>query len=425
MVVCMRAGLGAAPALRRFPLTGDEMICPAAPRRDGAWPAARIRVAAFVAVVLLVGFLWLRVSESPAVPHFPDDDYPAFPEAPAPRPLVGTNYTHTSFAGCSWDGTGILTAYHLPGVAERVHRQLQTMRSRRVGTLRLLVWHMRDVSQQSWGVVPSRGGRLPEPYRRNLVALLTEVRRFRFQRLTLAFGPQWMNSPFADNYDPERLEENWSFIRDVRALALEHGPPDLRFDLLNEGAPSSHSPPELRRRVEQYDALLWRRYADRFGGGDATISVIGPRDRSDRGRRMENLLDALEGSGAPLPGWFEIHLNYPGEAVEWGLRQVDSVLTTRGLLQPLTVGETSYDDAAVAASIERFRSDSPRPVSELLQWYRRAGAECEVSPPYDVEAYLPLQRSGAGLAGHGRTPLSENLSRASVPLPSTPPRRRR
>lgn len=337
--------------------------------------------------------------------------------APATTPLVGTSYTHHSFAGCSWDEHGILDTWGRPGVAREVRRQLRRMRQSGLASLRLIVWHMRDVPRQHWGVVPSRGGRVPPPFRDHLVAYLREVRRLGFRRLTVSFSPQWANNPRDEAWAAGRLEENWAFIRDVRALTLEHGPVDVRFDLLNEGAPSNHAPAARRVRVMEYVGEVWRRYADAFGTGDATVSVIAPRTPHDGGRRLENLVDALGGEGARLPSWFELHLNYGPAGVSWGMHYVDSVLADRSLEQPITIGETSYDDAAVADAIGAFSSRSERPLEEVIQWYKRAGARCEVSPPYEADAYLRL--GAAGLEDHPGPSVGGNSSAASVSAATT------
>lgn len=325
-------------------------------------------------------------------------------------PLLGSNYTHRSFAGCTWNGYGILHTYSSEGVADDVHEQLRQMRSSGVESLRLIVWHMRDVARQRWGVVPSRGGRMTQPFRGNLVAYLAEVRRLGFRRLTISFSPQWTNSPLRDNYDPGSFEENWAFIQDVRALVLEHGPADVRFDLLNEGAPSDHAPARQRARTTEYVERMWRRYTDAFGVGDVTVSVIAPESARDRGHRLENLLDMLTRGGAPLPTWFELHVNYHAEGVAWGLRYADSVLTARGLAQPLIIGETSYNDAAVAEAIRVFAEGADRLLVEVTQWFRRAGASCEVSPPYEVDAFLSLRPPPDR---HRGAPVSANSSASS------------
>lgn len=346
-------------------------------------------------------------------------DYAARDVPAVTTPLVGTNYTHHSFDGCSWDGHGIVHTYGEAGVADVVHRQLRRMRSAGVGSLRLIVWHMRDVPRQRWGVVPSRGGRVPEPFRGNLVAYLTEVRRFGFERLTISFSPQWANNPREDVWASGRFQENWSVIQDVRTLALEHGPPDVRFDLLNEGAPSDHSPARRQARVADYVGRMWRAYTDAYGADDVTVSAIAPRTPWDRGRRLENLLDILGADGAPLPGWFELHLNYEPAGVAWGLRYADSVLTDLDLDQPLTIGETSYDDDAVADAVQTFMARSRRPLQEVVQWFKRAGAACEVSPPYRADAYRALHREAPPPAAPDGGPASREPAPEGEPRPGT------
>lgn len=350
----------------------------------------RLLIGSFAGVVLAVGaYLALR---TPALPDFPDEDYAAAAALPSTRPVVGTNYTHRAFQDCQGTDLGILDTYGDAGAAELVHDQLRQMRARGIQSLRLIVWHMRDVARQDWGVIPSRGGRLSQPYRRNFVAFLDEVQRFGFTRLTLSFSPQWRNSPLRDDYDERLFEENWDFIRAVRSLALEHGPAEVRLDLLNEGAPSGHLPDARRDRLTSYVGKMWMAYTAAFGNRDVTVSAIAPRDAHDRGDRLGRLIDLIEASGGALPDWFEIHLNYDSAGARHGLRYADSVLTSRGLGQPLTIGETSYDDPAVAAAIGAHVRGSERALDEIVQWYARAGANCQEEPPYSAGAYLRVAR---------------------------------
>lgn len=352
----------------------------------------RCRTARSGAVVLLVALAACGSDEGRPPPDFPAADYAVAAPVDSLGPSVGATYTHYTFRSCDWNRGGILVRYAEDAVADTVHDQLRAMRASGIAALRIVVWHMRDVAQQHWGVVPSRGGRLPEPFRSNLVAYLTEVRRFGFRRLTLSFSPQWANSPLRENYDPGRFEENWAFIQDVRELAERFGPDDVRFDLLNEGGVSDYAPASIREQMGTYVGSMWRRYVDRYGAEDVTVSVIAPEQPRDRGHRLENLVAELRAAGGPLPGWFDLHLNYPAAGVAWGLHAADSVLAERGLDQPLAIGETLYDDASVAASIAEFMASSPRPVTDVLEWFKRAGAECEVSPPYRADAYRVLTR---------------------------------
>jgi hypothetical protein len=139
-------------------------------------------------------------------------------------PLIGVNYNHFAFPDCSLDDTGIVLTYEEPGVRTTVRHQLAAMRAAGIQTLRLLLWHVTDAGDMRWGVVSSRGGRIAEPYRSNLIHYLSDVRKAGFEQLTLAFAPQGAHMPLGGFYDPATFVENWEFVRDVRPLLKEFGP---------------------------------------------------------------------------------------------------------------------------------------------------------------------------------------------------------
>jgi hypothetical protein len=394
------------------PATDDARLMP--PIRF----SPRVLVAVSTSALALAAFLVVQFG-TPAPPSFPAADYTAVAEQPSTRPLVGTSYTHRAFEGCEGRNTGILDSYHRPGVAEAVHRQLADMRADGVQSLRIIVWHMRTVVRQEWGVVPARGGRLARPYRGNLSAFAAEVRRFGFQRLTIAFSPQWRNSPLRENFDPGLFEENWGVVRDVRELALAHGPAEVRFDLLTEGAPSGYLPGPIRARLGAYVQRIYTRYVGAFGHHDVTVSAIAPRHPEDRGDRLGHLIDLIEDAGAPLPTWFEIHVNYDAAGVRHGLRYADSVLTARDLDQPLVIGETAYDDRSVARAIGDWMEHTSRPLDEILQWYLRVESDCQVSPPYQADAYLDLAREHAGGGSHEEATPEPNSEAPSASTSAT------
>lgn len=315
-------------------------------------------------------------------------------------PLVGTAYSHWAIRGCSADGTGIVATYDQPGVRRRVQLQLAAMRAAGITSLRLLLWHATDTSGQDWGIVPSAGGRLVEPYRSNLINYLGDVRAADFKALTLDFGPEGSNDPVEDAYDPTKFDENWSFIRDVRPLVKQYGPTTTRIDLLSEGAPSSYLPGSLQR-IEGYISEMYRRYVDEFGKADVTVSAIAPPDpyeditRPDTSHRLQNLIDAFAASGRGQPTFFSVHVTTPWQPSAantlYGLRQADATLAANGLSQPLVVSETAYDDRELAGAISAFRRTSSRPILEVLEWPWRAGSACKdfsVSPPFRADAYI-------------------------------------
>lgn len=303
-------------------------------------------------------------------------------------PLIGVNYNHFAFPGCSLDDTGIVLTYGEPGVRTTVRRQLAAMRAAGIQTLRLLLWHVTDAGDMRWGVVASRGGRLAEPYRSNLIQYLSDVKEAGFEQLTLAFAPEGANMPLGGFYDPSTFDENWEFVRDVRPLLKEYGPASTHVDLINEGAPPDWESPDVFAEAQAYITNMWSNYVGAFGGEDASFSSVGADGPYDTATRMQNLVDALRASGRPFPRWFDVHPPYDHDGMLAVLRAVDAMLTANGLSQPLVVGESAYDDPGVASAIEQFRTESARPILEVMAWPLRARQQCGVSAPYRAEAYI-------------------------------------
>ncbi len=135
-----------------------------------------------------------------------------------------------------------------------------------------------------------------------------------FKQLTVAFAPMWTNDPVGfevNRWDPSLLEENWSFIRDVRGLVKLHGPPSTRFDLLSAGAPRDGLATKVQ--LADYLARTYANYVDAFGHEDVTVSsTVDWNDQSP----LENLIDALRSTGRPLPTWFEVQ---PDDVVVFAL----------------------------------------------------------------------------------------------------------
>jgi len=301
------------------------------------------------------------------------------------QPLVGANYSHMGLAGCDFSNEGIIA----DGTFSRplVKQQLAAMRAAGIETLRLFIWHMHDASNQTWGVVTSAGGRLGTAEQKNLVNYATDARLAGFKQLTVVFGPMWTNDPigFPDNrYDPSLFQENWDFIKNVRQLVKQYGPASTHFDLLNEGAPSDYLAAKVQ--LEDYLARMYSNYVDSFGNQDVTVSsIVAANDQS----RISNLIDTLRATGRPLPTWFELHA-YSGTLLD-DLRATDATLTGKGLTQPITIGETNYNDADAANAVKNFISSSPRQLAEVIEWPLRRDSGCRdisVAPPYKADAFI-------------------------------------
>lgn len=322
---------------------------------------------------------------------------PASSGGQAASPLIGTNYTHWSYVGCKLDDTGIVRFYHEPGVRKTVKAQLTAMRRAGVQSLRLLLWHERDAENVRWGAVPSRGGQLAEPYQTNLVQYLSDVRAAGFTQLTVSFAPVAANAPLLYSYwkpedwDPARLEENWSLIRSVRPLIKLYGPRSTHIDLFNEGVPGTYDSPQAQMQANSYIQQLYSRYVDAFRNRDVTISTIA--SGAERGNvrdntaRLQNLIEDIRSTGRPFPKWFEVHISYRSTAALADLRAIDELLTRYGLSQPLVIGETAYNDAGVAIAIRTFIQTSARSVKEVMAWPLRPDRKTCVSAPHRVDAF--------------------------------------
>ena len=358
-------------------------------RRSGI---ATVAVAA-TTVAVVVSIFALGEERSEGFTPFPPSDYTPYQHAgPRRGPLIGTNYAHTAFRDCSWDGTAILATYHEDGARETVHEQLASMRANGVESLRMIIWHMTDPGPNKWGPIPSARGDLADPYRTNLAELAGDVRRYGFQRLTVAMGPQWTNNPIERQYNARKLDENWRFLENVRSVVKQFGPADTRIDLINEGASSDYLPTKIARNIRAYATEMYRRYVERFGKRDVTVSSIAPRTRHDRGNRLQNLIDIFDSTGQGQPRWFEIHLNYGPREAAYGLRNSLDVLTRNGFSQPIVIGEITYDDAGVARALAGVIRTTGR-VDEIIQWpLNQSRSRCNVSPPYRAGAYALLTR---------------------------------
>ena len=256
-----------------------------------------------------------------------------------PPPLLGANFIRYDEMPPHCGGPSIVYYYDSPGVRGTVRQQLAAMRAAGMRAMRLIFYH---ASQAAPNLVPSTGGRLAEPYRTNLVHYLQDLRAAGFSSVTVAFNPWVANDPIGYTnvaYDPSLFEENWQFIRDVRPLVKQYGPPTTRLDLLAEGAPDYWQP-----QLRDYVAEMWKRYVDEFGNADATISAItNPGTPGGSGSRLQNFIPALRETRRPLPTWFDVHPSWSAAALT-DLRGVDEYLRSEGLTQPLIIAELAYND---------------------------------------------------------------------------------
>jgi hypothetical protein len=321
-------------------------------------------------------------------------------------PLVGADLVNTDpLPPHCWNGSTV-PDYGKPGVRAEMQDDLAAMRAAGLQTLRVFLYHEHG-DPVNTNVVSSSGGRLSEPFRKNLINLLMDIRTAGFLQVTLAFNPWGPNDPterFSDGstYDPSLFDENWAFIRDVRSLLRQYGPASTHIDLLNEGA-STQSEPTFAQ-IKDYITRMYANYVDAFGADDVTVSA-------GNWPGMSGLVQALRASGKPMPRWFDVHPHWgPAEQMQ-DLRTIDAELTANGLSQPLVIGEDEYNDRAAAAVIAKFMRTSSRRVVEVMEWPNVNEGSVHPScprPPYRIDAYKT-----ALMGARRRTRLTASLSNSS------------
>jgi hypothetical protein len=308
-------------------------------------------------------------------------------------PLIGADLGPTDPVVPHCWNDSIVPEYGRPGVRTEMQDDFAAMRAAGLQTFRIFLYHEHG-DPVNTNVMSSSGGHISEPFRTNLINLLTDIRAAGFLQVTLAFNAWGPNDPterFSDGsaYDPSLFDENWAFIRDVRPLVKQYGPLTTHVDLLNEGA-STPSEPTFAQ-IEDYIARMYANYVDAFGADDVTVSA-------GNWPGMSGLVQALRASGKPMPRWFDVHPHWNPAAQLQDLRSVDAELTANGLSQPLVIGEDEYNDPAGAAAIAEFMGTSSRRIVEVMEWPNvnegSVHPRCPY-PPYRINAYAAALRGAS------------------------------
>jgi len=320
------------------------------------------------------------------------------PQAPASARYLGVNYTHWLIgANCDLTNHGILATYKDPGVRATVQGQLATMHAQGVTSLRFMIWYGLTPAE-SWGQVQvGADGKLSKTLETNLSRFFADVQHAGFARLSVSFGPKGSIGPQFTNYDPAQLPLDWALLVQVRGLLKAAGIPDTRVDLLNEGSPNIYgrNGPNYDANLTSYLQEIYRRYVDAYGTADVTVSAV-----SEDPQALPALLTILQGSGRPMPVWYEVHAymwwyQSLAQGIHDALAQDDAALSSAGLTtQTLSLGETYYGTSEVATGALSYLAGTTRPLSEVMTWAQTVNPPCQpmnVSPPYNVTALEPLR----------------------------------
>lgn len=319
-------------------------------------------------------------------------------------PEIGVTYTHASIpSGCDLTAArALVKTYDWPGTRRRAQLQLAAMRAAGVDSLVMFLWHLSEPASNDLNNIPSAGGRIREPFRTNLINYVTDIRAAGFKSLTVNWGPQWTNNPLGDwqpngvvndIWDPQKLDENWSFIRDTRTLVKRYGPGETWFDPTMEMAPSDYVEQRLPGRLDGYIAEIYRRYAEAFGKDDLIFTVIGksPEARVTTTERMGNLIRILRSTGLGMPPRFGVHPDQSSPTI--GMKAADDTLRSNGVSQPLVIGEMVAEgpsSTSAARDIVNFARNSGRLVPQVHLWWWRSEFEPHecLSPPYRADSYI-------------------------------------
>jgi len=310
-----------------------------------------------------------------------------------PSILIGANsieYAGGSPPNCF--GPSVLYDYGQSAARHRVQAQLAAMAASGLDSLRVFFVFDYDVSENQY-FVPARTGQLEEPFKSNLINYLRDIKAAGFRRVTLAFDPRYSADPghrFGP-YDPTTFEASWGLIRDTQPLLKQYGPSDSRVDLLNEGAPFLPGPDARIDWVQK----AYGRYVDAFGANDVTVSAA-------IGSSVSGLVQVLQGTGKPLPKWFDLHPRYEYTTSLDDLRRWDAELTTAGATQQtLVIGEVKYNDPDAARAVAEFAQEAQHHVEEVMEFpaiTNGVGGQSQcIDPPYRIDAYALALRGSAPL----------------------------
>jgi len=297
---------------------------------------------------------------------------------------------------------GVLKTYDRPGSRRQAQRELAAMRAAGIDSIRILVWHLSEPADNDTNNLPSAGGRLPEPYRTNLIHFATDVREAGFTSLIVEYGPQWTNNPVGewgpnglvhDRWDPSKFEENWSFIQDTRSLFKTYGPAETWFDPESEMAPTNYIDSVLGPRLDNYISEMYRRYVAAYGKDDLLFTVIDKGSAIATTERLSHLTNALQATGLGMPLRIGVHPDQSSPADLADLRIADEWMQAHGFDQPLVIGEMVAEgpnSAAAAQDIAEFARTAHRAVPEVYLWFWRSDYEPHqcVSPPFRANSYI-------------------------------------
>ncbi|HVX46898.1 MAG TPA: hypothetical protein VHC49_23600, partial [Mycobacteriales bacterium] len=195
------------------------------------------------------------------------------PASAAAPPLVagGTNYNWYKLNGCDREPYGVVQNYDQ--AKSTIDRQLQAIYDSGQRRLNIAMFHIHGVEDGT--LMNSAGGKLTPKDHKNLADLLAEMKHIGFPKVVITMNPEGANLPTNPDYDPSTYDENFSFLKDVRSVAVASGEP-YTIDLYDEVIPENDPNNPGQVNALNYSTRLWADYTKAFGKADTTgFSIIG------------------------------------------------------------------------------------------------------------------------------------------------------
>jgi len=305
-------------------------------------------------------------------------------------PLVGGDYYDTDCYG----GHNLLKSDTVDFVLER--EQLFAMHASGLNSLQYTINFTSDPSLLTGGhggaiLIGSDGGMI-EPYRTRFIRYLTDAKDAGFTDITIAFYPYGPNSPQpwttganVNDWDPSLYGADWGFVQDVHDLTKQYGPTESHFDLMGEGPPSDYDRNNVGGlQIDAFIARLYSDYVTKYGNSDVFFNAIGYEHE-----RLVHEIEDLKATGKPLPLWWGFDIQYSEAGAASDLAAADATLTAYGLAGFVALGETSYEDTAIAGVVQRYNAATSHPVVQVEEYPNWGTAQC-IDAPYTGGAYLKV-----------------------------------
>lgn len=276
---------------------------------------------------------------------------------------------------------GIIANYHEfdGGVLVRdiVKGQLATMFANGQRRLRVPIIHSRGAFP-SYTQLDSTGGNLNAQQKTNLLDFIADIGDAGFWNIIVGYFPQALNNPevWGTTWQESYFQENWNLIynlqADIESEAASHGISQVKYDLMNEGAPTNA---QMGGVLDDYLWKLWGYYNHIFGKVNTVgFSMIGW--QLDRYTNMRNIYLS---TGYGLPYVYDVHF-YDNFATNFV--NLDNHMNSFGDTTSWLIGETYYDDAQVDADLASISTS--RTIWQIYQWPLSSSVICagvDVSAP--------------------------------------------